>query len=107
MLNLDSHDAKLVEAVKRSITNALSKAHARAAVIKRVFAFAGRHRNNGRLAAMRRHPFKGICEASGKALERQHAHLDELQPELGYSGRVRWVCPRANNSGKFSCGGCK
>jgi hypothetical protein len=32
--------------------------------------------------------------------------LDELEPEKGYEGRVRWVCPKANNSGRHSCGKC-
>ena len=107
MLKLDSHDEALAEAVKRSFKNAISKAHSPIAVIKRISAFTVRHRNQGRLAAMKRHSFTGICEASGASLDRKHAHLDELEPEIGYSGQVRWVCPRANNSGTFSCGVCR
>jgi hypothetical protein len=37
---------------------------------------------------------------------REDAVLDEMEPEKGYSGPVRWVCHKANNSGKRSCGGC-
>ena len=65
-----------------------------------------RHRNQGRRLAMKRHPFKGVCEVSRHPLERKHAHLDEMQSELGYSGEVRWTCPKANNSGPHSCGKC-
>jgi hypothetical protein len=32
--------------------------------------------------------------------------LDELEPEKGYDGKVRWVCHKGNNSGLRSCGGC-
>jgi hypothetical protein len=32
--------------------------------------------------------------------------LDEIEPEKGYFGLVRWVCHKANNSGKCTCGGC-
>ena len=42
-----------------------------------------------------------------EAISNAHAHLDELEPEKGYAGRLRWVCQRANNSGKHSCGVCK
>ena len=55
---------------------------------------------------MKRHPFRGICEASGKPLDKVYAVLDECEPEKGYSGKVRWVCQKANNSGKHSCGFC-
>ena len=30
--------------------------------------------------------------------------LDELEPEKGYRGKVRRVCPKCNNSGNRSCG---
>jgi hypothetical protein len=106
MLTLDPHDEALVSAAKAAIEEAIASAHVPVAVIKRIVAFTVRHRNRGRADAIKRHPFKGICEASGKPLDRSHAHLDELEPELGYAGKVRWVCPRANNSGKYSCGGC-
>lgn len=106
MLTLDNHDEELVKAAKSAIEAAIGAAHSPLAVIKRISVFAVRHRNQGRRAAMKRHPFMGFCEASGQTLERKHAHLDELEPELGYSGRVRWTCPRANNSGTHSCGKC-
>lgn len=107
MLKLDSHDEALAEAAKRSIKRAIAAAHKPVAVTKRISAFATRQRNQGRSAAMKRHPFSGVCEASGAPLDPKHAQLDEVEPELGYRGRVRWVCPRANNSGKMSCGVCK
>lgn len=106
MIELDSHDERLVVAAVAAMKAAFQQAHAPAAVAKRIAVVAVRHRNHGRDAARRRHPFAGICEASGKQLDKTDAVLDELQPELGYPGRVRWVCHKANNSGKRSCGGC-
>lgn len=106
MLQLDAHDEALVAKAKAAITRAISAAHVPVAVTKRISVFAVRNRNRGRNAAIKRHPFKGICEASGKPLDSTHAHLDEIEPERGYAGQVRWVCPKANNSGRFSCGGC-
>ncbi len=105
-LNLDEHDADLVKCVKAALDAAIAKAHQPIAVAKRVHSLAARHRIKGRLAAMRRHPFAGICEAGGLPLERKHAQLDELEPEIGYLGKVRWVCSVANNNGKHSCGRC-
>jgi hypothetical protein len=107
MLRLDEHDQSLVELVRAVLDSAILRAHAPSAVAKRITTVAVRHRNHGRKAAIKRLPFTGICEASGQPLEVEHAHLDELEPELGYAGRVRWVCQRANNSGKHSCGVCK
>lgn len=107
MIQLDEYDRGLVEMVRQSIECALRQAHMPTAVAKRVAVIAVRHRNKGRAAAKRRYPFAGVCEASGLPLAAEHADLDELDPELGYAGRVRWVCKRANNSGKHSCGGCK
>lgn len=106
MLTLDEHDKALVEVVRANIKNAITEAHMPIAVVKRIVSIVVNHRNVGRGAAITRHPFKGVCEASGLPLERNHAHLDEMEPEQGYVGKVRWVCPRANNSGKYSCGGC-
>lgn len=106
MLILDEHDQALVEVARASIKKAMTDAHMPVAVVKRIVSIAVNHRNAGRAAAITRHPFKGVCEASGLPLDRNHAHLDEMEPELGYEGKVRWVCPRANNSGKHSCGGC-
>lgn len=106
MLKLNSHDEALVNAAIEAIKAAKSQAHTPVAVIKKIGAFVMRQRNRGRDAAIRKHPFTGICEASGAPLDRKHAHLDEIEPELGYSGPVRWVCPKANNSGRFSCGNC-
>lgn len=107
MLHLDDHDLALVELVRAVMDKAVLRAHMRSAVAKRITALAVRHRNSGRKAAMKRHPFAGVCEESGHPLEYVHANLDELEPERGYDGRVRWVCQRANNSGKHSCGVCK
>ena len=106
MLTLDKHDQALVEKVRASIKKAITDAHLPVAVVKRIVSIAVNHRNIGRDAAIARHPFRGVCEASGLPLDRKHAHLDEMEPEIGYAGKVRWVCPRANNSGKHSCGGC-
>ncbi|MCO6454782.1 MAG: hypothetical protein J5I93_05730 [Pirellulaceae bacterium] len=106
MISISNHDDALVQNVHQAIENAFASADAPAAVAKRIAALATRYRNRGREAAKRRHPFQGVCEASGLPLAVEHAHLDELEPERGYDGPVRWVCPRANNSGRFTCGGC-
>lgn len=106
MLTLDSHDRRLVARVQSAMEDAIATAHVPVVVTKRIAVLSMRYRNRGRTAAIKRHPFKGVCEASGRPLDRKHAHLDELEPEKGYRGRVRWLCPRANNSGTHSCGGC-
>ena len=105
-LNLDEHDQALVAAVQAAMQTALTDAHMPIAVAKRISVLATAQRNKGRREAIKRCPFKGICEASGKLLERQHAELEQMEPELGYAGKLRWVCQRANNSGKHSCGSC-
>jgi hypothetical protein len=106
-LKLDAHDQALVATIQAAMTGAISTAHTPVAVAKRISVLATALRNRGRDAARKRHPFKGICEASGMPLDRRHAELDEMEPELGYAGKLRWVCSRANNSGTHSCGGCK
>jgi len=106
MLKLDSHDQTLVAAVQAEMSMAIGAAHNAVAVAKRISVLATANRNKGRDAAIRRYPFKGICEVSGSPLDRQHAELDEMEPELGYAGKFRWVCQVANNSGKHSCGVC-
>jgi hypothetical protein len=106
MLKLDAHDRVLVSAVEAALLAAYEHAHSPVAVAKRIAVVAVRQRNRGRAAARKRHPFAGVCEASRRPLDKQDAVLDELDPELGYSGRLRWVCHKANSSGKRSCGGC-
>jgi hypothetical protein len=98
-LLLDEYDAALVATLREAMTTAIARAHNPVAVRKRISALAARNRNIGRTQAMKRYPFKGVCEVSGLPLDRVHAHLDEIQPELGYEGELRWVCPKANNSG--------
>ena len=105
-LKLDEHDRALVERVQSAMKEAILNAHLPVAVAKRISVLATAQRNRGRNAAIRRYPFKGICEASGLPLGKEHAELDEMEPELGYDGKLRWVCQRANNSGKHSCGRC-
>jgi hypothetical protein len=106
MIKLDDHDAALVETVAAALRNAIASAHSRAAVAKRVTVIAVRERNRGRRGAAKRHPFTGVCEASGLPIDVRDKALDELEPEKGYDGKLRWVCPKANNSGPRSCGGC-
>lgn len=106
LIKLDAHDEVLVKVAVAAMKEAFGEAHAPAAVAKRIAVVAVRQRNRGRAAAIRRHPFKDVCEASGRPIHRHDAVLDELEPEKGYLGRVRWVCHKANNSGKRSCGGC-
>jgi len=105
-IQLDSHDSALVETVCAAMRTAIAQANMPCAVAKRIAAVAVRHRNRGRSAAMKRHPFNGICEASGLPLSDADKALDELEPEKGYAGKVRRVCPKANNSGRRSCGAC-
>jgi hypothetical protein len=107
VIQLDKHDQALVEVTKAAMAAALAQAHSPTAVANRLAVLAVRNRNRGRAAAKRGYPFAGICEASGQPLASEHADLDELEPELGYKGRLRWVCKRANNSGKHSCGVCE
>lgn len=99
-------DEELIKAARTAIKKAVGAAESKSKVAKALVMEAARQRNRGRTAAMRRHPFRGICEASGAPLDECDKVLDELDPELGYQGRVRWVCPKANNSGKRSCGVC-
>ena len=106
MLRLNPHDEDLVRIAVAAMSEAIRIAHAPAAVARRIATVATRHRNKGRNAAMKKHPFKGICEQSGLPLERHDAVLDEIEPEKGYLGRVRWVCHKANNSGRRTCGDC-
>ncbi len=106
MLKLSKQDKAIVETVRPAIRAAVQNAQHPSAVAKKITAEAVKHRNRGRAAAIRRYPFKGKCEESGMPLDRRDAVLDELEPEKGYEGRVRWVCPKANNSGTRSCGKC-
>jgi hypothetical protein len=105
-LTLDAHDQAIVATVQAEMRKAISTAHNRVALARRISVLATSARNRGRGAAIKSHPFKDICEASGRPLDVKHAVLDEMEPELGYAGKVRWVCSRANNSGKHSCGAC-
>ena len=105
-IRLDHHDSALVEVAFAAMRTAIAQANIPSAVAKRIAAVAVRHRNRGRARAIKRYPFQGICEASGLPLNDTDKVLDELEPEKGYAGRVRWVCPKANNSGRRSCGAC-
>lgn len=105
-LNLDEHDYALVDVARAAIRAAVANANMPSAVAKRIVSEAVRHRNKGRADAIKRHPFQGICEASGLPLDDCDKVLDELEPEKGYAGKVRWICHKANNSGTRSCGGC-
>ena len=96
----------MVEIVKATIKKAYESAHAPAAVVRSIASYAMRYRNRGRREAKRKHLFRGICEASGKPLANEDKCLDEVDQEKGYLGRLRWVCPKANNSGRRSCGEC-
>jgi hypothetical protein len=106
LIKLDSHDEVLVKTAVAAMREAFRAAHAPAGVAKRIVVAAVRQRNRGRSVAIRKHPFKGVCEASGQPILRHDAVLDELDAARGYFGRVRWVFYKANNSGKRSCGGC-
>jgi len=106
-VKLDSHDSKLCEEIRATIDKSYREARVPVALAKRIASIAMRYRNKGRKKAEKNYPFQGICEASGKPLSEEDKCLDEMQSEKGYSaGNIRWVCPKANNSGRRSCGGC-
>ena len=96
-LPLDEYDKAIIATVRDAMTNAIEKAHNPVAVAKRMNVLATGYRNRGRRGAMKKYPFKGVCEASGLPLDSKHACLDEIEPWLGYQGKLRWVCPKANN----------
>ena len=103
-LKLSKNDEALVQQVREVIRRAVKDAERPSAVAKKITSEAVRQRNKGRPAAIRSHPFQGVCEETGKPLDERDKVLDEMEPEKGYEGKVRWVCPRHNNSGKRSCG---
>src|SRR5271168_2726553 len=103
-LNLDEHDRAFVAHVQSALLSAFAAAHAHAAVAKRISVLATAQKNKSRREAIRRNPFP--CDCGGPPLEKEHAELEQLQPELGYAGKLRWVCQRINNGGKHSCGSC-
>ena len=105
-LRLLKRDEILATGVIKAMKIAISKAQEPAAVARKISSAATAQRNRGRDAARRRHPFKGVCEVSGRPLDKADAQLDEIEPNKGYAGKVRWVCPKANNSGRRSCGDC-
>jgi 3-deoxy-D-manno-octulosonate 8-phosphate phosphatase KdsC-like HAD superfamily phosphatase len=82
-LKLDAHDEAIVATVQAEMKKAILTAHGPVAVAKRIGALGIRQRNHGRLAAIKRYPFKGICEASGMPLARELVVLDEVEPERG------------------------
>mgnify|MGYP001439620210 CR=1 FL=1 len=105
-IQVDSHDAALIEGVRASIRAAIAAAHKPAAVAKKIGNIATNVGMKGRDTAIKGHPFQGFCEASGLPLDDCHKELDELDPELGYFGRVRWVCRKAHTGYGHSCGAC-
>lgn len=105
-IQLNKSDQELVEKAKAVVKEAYESAHAPSAVARSIASYAVRYRNKGRVKAIKKYPFRGICEESGQPLADEDKCLDELEAERGYEGKVRWVCPKANNSGKRSCGGC-
>lgn len=103
-LKLSQRDEDLVQQVRRVIRRAIKNAEMPSAVAKRIKSEAVRQSNKGRVGAIRAHPFRGVCENTGKPLDPKDKVLDEVEPEKGYKGKVRWVCPKCNNSGTRSCG---
>jgi hypothetical protein len=104
-LPLDEHDKALVAKVAAMMDQAIASAHEPVLVTKGIVSQAMRRRNKGRTRAIREHPFQGICEVHGLPLAKELSCLDEIDPGRGFEkGNVRWVCPKANNSGLYSCG---
>ena len=85
-LKLSKRDEKLVEHVRAVIRGAVKNAEMPSAVAKRITVEAVRQRNKGRSAAIRSHPFTGVCEETGKPLDSRDKVLDEMEPEKGYAG---------------------
>jgi hypothetical protein len=90
-LLLDEYDQAIVAALQVAMQDEILSAHNPVAVTKRISVLATAQRNRGRKAAKRGYPFKGICEASGLPLDENNAELDEMEPELGCAGKLRWV----------------
>ena len=67
-IQLSVKDQKLVEQARRAIKRAYESAHMPAGVAKRMASYAMYYRNKGRRKAIKNHPFKNICEASGRFL---------------------------------------
>jgi hypothetical protein len=105
-IELDEHDECLTVEVRKAIDEVIAKANNPIAVARRIGVIATGRRNKGREAAMKRYPFKGVCEASGLPIDKSIASLDEVETEKGYTGKLRWVCQKANNDGKGTCGKC-
>ena len=82
MLKLDINNEILIAEAKAAIEQAIASAPVPVAVTKRISAFAVRHRNRGRDAAIRHHQFEGMCEASSKPLDRRNTHLYFTRPKL-------------------------
>jgi hypothetical protein len=62
---LDEHGLARVLVVKSAIESSVLNAHQPIGVAKRIHSIAAKHRMKGRHAAIKRHPFQGVCEASG------------------------------------------
>jgi hypothetical protein len=83
MLKVDAYDQGLIDIAVAAMRTAIKAAHSPVGVAKRLVTVAVKHRNRGRLAAIKRHPFLGHCEASGLVIEKHDAVLDEMDPEKG------------------------
>src|SRR5260370_18052185 len=103
-LKLDAHDTALVTLVKATLDAAIASAHAPSAVAKRLHSLAARHRMKGRAAAMKRHPFNNVCEASGAPIAKKYPQRDQLDPEKGDACRPRWGCSGATYTGPPTSG---
>jgi len=103
MIERDPHDEALVQRANAANQRAVAEAHSPAAVAKGIAAGATKLRNQGRREAPWP-PFRGICEASGLPLDEKDKVLHEVEPAKGYSGKLQWLCPKHNNSGRRSCG---
>lgn len=97
------HDEKIVADIKEALDRVMREADEPIVTMKRIASMAVSRRNKGMVKAKKR-PFHGICEATGNPLKDVDKVLDEVEPEKGYAGEVRWICPKCNNSGRRSCG---
>src|SRR5258708_13012736 len=97
-IELDEHDEQLTVEVARAIADAIARAHEPAAVTGRIRVIAQRSRNKGRRAAIKRKPFAGFCEKSGRRISREIAAYDELEPQKGYSCHGQSECHPPTNT---------
>ena len=99
-----NQDEALVEVLKATLRTGFANAEEPAWVVRTIRDHLEKQRCRGRTAAIRSHPFSGICECSGQPMDPKDRILDDREAEKGFSGKVRWGCPKCLGKGLRSCG---